>query len=119
MMLRRFAAALLAALACVAAPGAVSAQDYPNRPVRLVVGFPAGGPTDVLARIVAEHLSQKLGQPMVVENRPGAGSQIGIDLVAKSKPDGYTLVFGSTDGLSIRSAVKHDMPYRLPDDFSF
>jgi tripartite-type tricarboxylate transporter receptor subunit TctC len=116
-MLSRFAAVLLAAF--LSFTQTVSAQDYPNKAIRLVVGFPAGGPTDVLARIIADRLSQRLGQPMVVENRPGAGSQIGVDFVAKSKPDGYTLVFGSTDGLSIRQAVKHDLPYRLPDDFSF
>jgi tripartite-type tricarboxylate transporter receptor subunit TctC len=95
------------------------AQDYPNKPIRLVVPFPPGGGTDLSARIVAEYLGQKLGQSIVVENKGGAGSQIGIDLVAKSKPDGYTLGWASSDGLSIIPALKESMAYKVPDDFAF
>ena len=84
----------IAGIACavLAAPCAASAQEWPNRPVRLVVGFGAGGGTDIVGRIVAQALSEKFGQPMVVENRPGAGGIIGSELVAKAPPDGNTLL---------------------------
>ena len=81
-------------LACLALAGAPDARalDYPTRPVRLVVGFPAGGPTDVLARLVGQRLAERLGQQFVVENKPGAGSNIGTESVVKSAPDGYTIL---------------------------
>jgi len=84
----------IAGIACavLAAPCTASAQEWPNRPVRLVVGFGAGGGTDIVGRIVAQALSEKFGQPMVVENRPGAGGIIGSELVAKAPPDGNTLL---------------------------
>src|SRR4051812_11894016 len=68
------------------------AQDYPSRPVRFVVGYPPGGSTDVLARLMGEYLSRKLGQQFVIDNRPGAGNNIGTDAVVKAEPDGYTLL---------------------------
>jgi tripartite-type tricarboxylate transporter receptor subunit TctC len=81
-------------LACLAFAGASDAQalDYPTRPVKLVVGFPAGGPTDVLARLMGQRLSERLGQQFVVENKPGAGSNIATEGVVKSAPDGYTIL---------------------------
>jgi tripartite-type tricarboxylate transporter receptor subunit TctC len=81
-------------LACLAFAGASDAQalDYPTRPVKLVVGFPAGGPTDVLARLIGQRLSERLGQQFVVENKPGAGSNIATEGVVKSAPDGYTIL---------------------------
>ena len=72
--------------------GSALAQDYPARQVRMIVPFGAGGPADVYARIIAQHLSEQLKQTFIVENRPGAGSIIGTDVVAKSAPDGYTLL---------------------------
>src|SRR6185295_4464798 len=88
--------ALVCALAAVAAAAPASAQDaYPSKPVRIIVPFAAGGPADVYARFLAERLQQSMGQTFVVDDRPGAGSIIGTDAVAKSAPDGYTLLLMS------------------------
>lgn len=84
---------------------------YPTRPIRLVVVFPAGGGTDVAARIVAPKLAESLGQPVVVENRPGSGGAIGINFVAKSAPDGYTLVLASSGGLTALPHLTKNLPY--------
>src|ERR1700755_3613773 len=74
---------------------AASAQTWPQRPIRIIAPFPAGGLVDVLARAVGEELARSLGQPVIVENRPGAGGNIGADVVAKAEPDGYTLLMTS------------------------
>jgi len=84
-----------------------------------MVPFAPGGGTDLTARIVAEALSKSLNQSFVVENRPGAASQIGIDLVARAKPDGYTLLWTSADGISVLPAVKASVPYKIPESFEF
>jgi tripartite-type tricarboxylate transporter receptor subunit TctC len=90
------------AVAGFAFAGEAAALDYPTRPVKLVVGFPAGGPTDVLARLVGQRLSERLGQQFVVENKPGAGSNIATDFVAKAPPDGYTvLVCASVNAVNV------------------
>ena len=81
-----------AALSIVATTAPASAQDYPNRPVKWVVGYPAGGTTDILARIVGQRLSEKLGQQFVIENKPGAGNNIATEQVVTAPPDGYTLL---------------------------
>src|SRR4051812_29040504 len=88
-MLRRVSC-VIAALACMA--GAATAETYPTRPIRWIVGYPAGGPTDLIARLVGQKLSERLGQQVVVENKPGAGNNIATDLVLKSPPDGYTVL---------------------------
>jgi len=92
----RYLRAVACALLCTLAPCAPAyAQDYPTRPVRFVLGQPAGGPTDIVARLVAQKLQERWGQPVIVENRPGAGSNIGTELVVKAPKDGYTLLVGT------------------------
>jgi tripartite-type tricarboxylate transporter receptor subunit TctC len=102
-------------LACVA-PGAF-AQAYPNHTIRLVVPFPAGGTTDILARAAAQKLTESLGQAVVVDNRPGAGGNIGADIVAKSAPDGYTLLMGTVGTHAINPSLYAKMPYDHVKDF--
>ncbi|WP_454738310.1 tripartite tricarboxylate transporter substrate binding protein [Cupriavidus necator] len=93
---RRHALALLSCLALSIAAPAAYAQAWPSKPLRLVVPYPPGGPTDIVARVIGQKLSDKLGQPLVVENRPGAGGNIGAEAVAKAAPDGYTLLVATT-----------------------
>jgi tripartite-type tricarboxylate transporter receptor subunit TctC len=81
------------------------AQTYPARPVRVIVGFTPGGPTDIAARLISQWLSERLGQPFVIENRPGAGSTIAIEAVVNSPPDGYTLLVVSTSPPSARRST--------------
>ena len=94
------------------------AQKYPDRPVRLVVGFPPGGSSDTVARVVAQHLSTFIGQPVVVENKPGAGGVIGSDEVAKAAPDGYTLLL-ATAGHSTAAAMMKKLPFDAVKDFAW
>jgi tripartite-type tricarboxylate transporter receptor subunit TctC len=96
----------------------VAAQTFPSRPVRLVVPFPAGGSTDVVARLVAEKLSQSLGQPVVVENRAGAGGTIGSEAVAKSAPDGYTLLLGTSSTHAVAPSLYPKLGYDPVRDFA-
>ena len=109
----------LAALALAAGIQPLAAQNYPSRPVRLVVPFAAGAGTDLMGRIVAQEFTQRLGQQFYVENKPGAAAQLGTDLVAKSPTDGYTLLWTVSDGLSVLPAVKASIPYKIPGDFAF
>src|SRR2546430_4588365 len=97
-------------------PAALQAQDYPTRPVRIIVPFGAGGPADVYSRVLAQHLSDALKQPFVVEDRPGAGSIIGTDAVAKSPPDGYTLLAMSNTHTTNESLIANK-PFQLMRDF--
>jgi len=106
---------LLAAL-CIGLPAA--AQTYPAKPVRLLVPFPAGGATDILSRALSQELGKKLGQPVVVDNRPGAGGTIGADAGAKAAPDGYTLLLTTSSTHSIGPAINPRIPYHVETDFT-
>ena len=98
-------------------PAALSAQSYPNKPVRIIVPFGAGGPADVFARVLAQHLTESQKQSFVVENRPGAGAIIGTDAVAKSAPDGYTLLLMSNTHTTNESLIPNK-PFQLMRDFA-
>ena len=114
---RRVITSLLAGLAGAAAWPA-DAQSYPTRPIRIVVPFPPGGSTDLLARRIAEALAKTLGQPVVVENRSGAGGTTGADAVAKAAPDGHTLLMGVTGSNAISASLNPKLPYNPVSDFS-
>ena len=111
------AAFVLAVLAFAAAPP-LHAQQYPEKPITIVVPFPPGGSTDVLARQIAEKISGPLGQPVVVENRAGAGGTVGANHVARTDPDGYTLLMGVTGSNAISAVLRDNLPYDPLTDFS-
>jgi len=111
-------AALFATILLAALPAAAAEDDYPNHTVRIVVPFAPGGSTDVVARILADKLQGELKQSFVVENRAGAGGNIGADVVAKSNPDGYTLLMGTTGVLAINNYLYKDMPFDPQRDFA-
>lgn len=113
---RMFFAAALAALCVAGQTGKAAAQNWPDRPIHLVVGYGAGGGTDIIARIVAEPLAQKLGQPVIVENRPGAGGTIAARSAAKAAPDGYTL-YMMNNGHAVSAVVYKALPYDPAADF--
>jgi len=109
--LRRFALVTLATIGIAFTAVQASAQTYPNRPIRMIAPFPAGGLVDVLARAVGDELAKTLGQPIIVENKPGAGGNIGADLVAKAEADGYTLLMTSPGIQSINQFLYKSMPF--------
>src|SRR6516165_245110 len=101
----------LAVMALAAlAPAAVSQQAFPTHPIRLIVPYPAGGATDVVARIVAEKMSEELGQQIYVDNRPGAGTMIGASAVARSAPDGYMMLIGDTGTYALNPTLYNNQP---------
>src|SRR3989454_726655 len=106
------------ALLLAAAPALAWAQDSPGKPVRMVVGFPPGGGTDVVARILAPKLSELLGQPLVIENRPGATGTAAAAMVAKSPPDGYTIMMGHVSVNAIAPSLFSNLPYDAIKDFA-
>lgn len=118
-ILRAVSSGAFAALALLSAPGAM-AQAYPSKPIRIVVPFPAGGTTDVVARIVAQRMSESMGQPVTVDNRGGAGGAIGADLVAKAAPDGYTILMHNlTFPLSsVAQTLAKRSPFNPDTDFA-
>src|SRR6516165_5692540 len=100
----------IVAVAC-AASGIASAQTFPNRPIRIVVGFAPAGPADVMARLIGQRLTSIVGQSIVIDNRPGAGGTIGARAVAESEPDGYTLLLGNTSTLVISPLIYKNVNY--------
>ena len=114
MLVRRLFTFCIAALVVASA----SAQSYPNKPVKLLVGFPAGGGLDVLARIVGQRVSEQWGQPIIIENKPGAGSNIAGDIAAKSAPDGYTLLHTNIALMSINPALYSKMSFAPMKDLT-
>lgn len=107
----------LAVFVC-ALPNYASAQSYPQRAIRLVVPFAPGGSTDTLARIVGQRLSESLGHPVVVDNRPAGGGVVGADLVAKAQPDGYTLLIGAISTMALAPALYPKLPYNPLRDYA-
>jgi len=112
------AAGLVFAAAALVAPLPASAQAYPTKPVRMVVPFPPGGSLDIAGRLIAQKLSEAWGQSVVVENKPGAGGNIGADLVAKSPPDGYTILLGALSTHAVNPSLYKTMPYDAAKDFA-
>ncbi|MEM5277788.1 tripartite tricarboxylate transporter substrate binding protein [Cupriavidus taiwanensis] len=102
---------------CLGGAAAAMAQDWPAKPISLVVPFPSGGTTDILARALGDQLSRALGQPVIVENRPGAGATVGADYVAKARPDGYTLLIGAVHH-TIATSVYKKLPYSFQKDLA-
>lgn len=109
--------AILAGLAALLLSSASALAQYPDKPVRLVVPFPPGGPTDLIARVVAVGMAADLGQQVIIENKGGAGGNVGTEFVAKSKPDGYTLLFGTAATHGINISLYKSLPYHPVSDF--
>jgi tripartite-type tricarboxylate transporter receptor subunit TctC len=112
--LARLAAVAVTALFALCA----AAQDYPTKPIRIIVGYTPGGGNDLIARLLAPRMSEFLGQPVIVENRPGAQSIIAAELVAKAPPDGYTLLMGPTGPMAMNPATYSKLPYSPTRDFA-
>jgi len=108
---------ILVAAALAMAPAPILAQEYPVKPVRLVVPFTPGGSTDILGRLVAQKLTESLGRQVLVDNRPGAGGTIGVEIVAKSPADGYTLVMGHIGTFGVNPTLYPKLPYDAVKDF--
>src|SRR3990172_822461 len=106
------------ALLCLAVVAGEAADTYPSRPVRFIIPYPAGGATDILARSLAQKLTEVTGQPVFVENRAGAGGAIGTDAIAKAAPDGYTIGLAHAGPLAINPSLFKKLPYNSPRDFT-
>jgi tripartite-type tricarboxylate transporter receptor subunit TctC len=110
--------ALIALVAVTAVAAGAHAQTFPNRPIRLIVPQPPGGGTDIVARVMADQLAKQLGQQVVVDNRPGAGTVVGTDLAAKAAPDGYTLLMGLNANMAVNPSLFSKLPYDPVLDFT-
>jgi len=109
---------ILFGLIAFALAGPALAQDFPNKPIKLIVPFPAGGPNDIIARAVGQRMSELLGQPVLIDNRAGAGGILGTDAVAKAEPDGYTIALTSAGALAISTSLQEKVPYDPLKDFA-
>ncbi|MEI7806760.1 MAG: tripartite tricarboxylate transporter substrate-binding protein, partial [Hyphomicrobiales bacterium] len=96
---------------------AAMAQEFPSKPIKLIVPFPPGGPNDIIARVVGQRMSEILKQPVLIDNRGGAGGVLGTDAVAKAEPDGYTIAISSAGALAISSSLQEKIPYDPLKDF--
>src|SRR5215813_13079142 len=122
MSLRHWLLALLLLLPAVAGSASAQSPDaktFPDRTVRIIVPFPAGGPTDILARVIGQRMSENWGQPVVIENRPGGDTVIAAQQVARAAPDGYTLLAAMDTTLVLNPATKKNLPYDPARDFAF
>ena len=111
-------AVLVLAVSATMASNAVYAQAWPNKPVRILIAFPPGGAIDIVARIMGPRLSESIGQPVLVENRPGAGGLLGTELAAKAAPDGHTVFFGTLGNLSVNPLLYPKLPFDIDRDFA-
>jgi tripartite-type tricarboxylate transporter receptor subunit TctC len=114
--MRSIVRCLAASLLCISS--AIAADAYPTKPVRFVITFPAGGPTDTVVRLVGERLTHDWGQPMIIDNRGGAGGIVGTEIVAHAAPDGYTFLVGTAGGMTINPALRTNLPYDPFRDFA-
>jgi tripartite-type tricarboxylate transporter receptor subunit TctC len=113
----RLRTALCASLACALSAPSMAQESFPSKPVHIIVGFAAGGGNDIIARVVAPKMSEGLGQPVIIENRPGAQNIIAAEYVAKATPDGYTLLMGPSGAMTMNPAIYSKLPYSPLKDF--
>ena len=118
MSISRFASRIFLAVAIAAISSAAVAQNYPDKPIRLVVPFPAGGVTDLVSRLLGKELSDSLGQPVMIDNRPGASGMIGAGMAANAAPDGYTLLMGNISTLAVNPVAFKNLPYNAETSFA-
>ena len=114
----RLLVAGLFGLAALTTQAVLAADDYPSKPIQMIVPFPSGGPADIVGRLYAQHLSLILGQPVVTLNRDGASGTIGTGVAARAAPDGYTIVFGTTSTMAVNQVIMKQVPYDFARDFS-
>src|SRR3954468_22918705 len=113
--MRILAASLSLVFSCICPAASL---PYPAKPVRFVITFPAGGPTDVIIRLMGQRLTSEWGQPVIIDNRGGAGGIVGTEIVARSAPDGYTFLVGTAGGMTINPALQPKLPYDAFRDFA-
>jgi len=117
-MFRAHHLAVLALLGMAALAGPALAQNFPSRPIRIVIAFPPGGPTDLVGRLMADKMKDSLGQTVIIENKAGANGAIGADMVAKSEPDGHTIFLTTAGAVTITPGMRNDLPYDTLRDFA-
>src|SRR5215510_452340 len=117
-MFRAHRLAALALLGMAALAGPALAQNFPSRPIRMVIAFPPGGPTDLVGRLLADKMKDSLGQSVIIENKAGANGAIGADMVAKSEPDGHTIFLTTAGAVTITPGMRNNLPYDTLRDFA-